>query len=65
MDVRKGKRGGQPDGQGKLRGRKADTQEVQLSKTISWLLRHGAKSEGLYMRPDGCVRVTDLVSSLL
>jgi RNA:NAD 2'-phosphotransferase (TPT1/KptA family) len=35
----------------------------QLSNTISWLLlRHGAKSEGLDMRPDGYVRVTDLVS---
>lgn len=52
-------------GNGKLRGLRTDTKEVQVSKTISWLLRHGAKSEGLDMRPDGYVRVTDLVSSAL
>jgi len=44
-----------------LRGHPKDSPEVRLSKTLSWLLRHGAKSEGLYMRPDGYVRVSDLV----
>ena len=50
---------------GKLRGRKDDPPEVQFSKTLSWLLRHGAQGEGLGMRPDGYVRVRDLVSSLI
>ncbi|ETW79252.1 hypothetical protein HETIRDRAFT_242589, partial [Heterobasidion irregulare TC 32-1] len=34
-----------------------------LSKTLSWLLRHGAQSEKLPMRADGFVRVQDLVSA--
>lgn len=46
-----------------LRGRPRDQEDVRISKTLSWLLRHGAKSEGLNMRPDGYVRVQDLVSS--
>ena len=51
-----------PLGGGKpLRGRPNDSPEVRLSKTLSWILRHGAKSERLYMRPDGYVRVSDLV----
>lgn len=48
---------------GGLRGHPRDSPEVQLSKTVTWLLRHGAKSEGLSMREDGYVRVRDLVSS--
>jgi 2'-phosphotransferase len=51
-------------GKEKLRGLRTDSAEVQVSKTISWLLRHGAKSEGLEMRTDGYVRVTDLVSPI-
>ncbi len=46
----------------KLRGHPRDAEDVRISKTLSWILRHGAKSEGLYMRPDGYVRVQDLVS---
>ena len=53
-----GKGGGKP-----LRGLPKDSPEVRLSKTLSWLLRHGAKSEGLFMRSDGYVRVNDLVCS--
>ena len=54
--------GGGPSGSGKpLRGNPKDSPEVRLSKTLSWILRHGAKSEGLYMRTDGYVRVSDLV----
>ncbi|KAI0299153.1 phosphotransferase KptA/Tpt1 [Russula brevipes] len=41
----------------------ADSPDVRVSKTLSWILRHGAKSEGLYMRPDGYVRVSDLLAS--
>ncbi|KAI9464531.1 KptA family-domain-containing protein [Lactarius psammicola] len=49
--------GGKP-----LRGFSKDSPEVRLSKTLSWILRHGAKSEGLFMRPDGYVRVNDLLA---
>ena len=49
-------RGGKP-----LRGHPKDSPQVRFSKTLTWILRHGAKSEGLYMRPDGYVRVSDLV----
>ncbi|KAI0030061.1 KptA family-domain-containing protein [Vararia minispora EC-137] len=54
-------RGGR--GGGKLRGRTNDSPEVKLSKTLSWLLRHGAQSEGLPMREDGYVRVDDLLAT--
>ncbi|KAH9975823.1 KptA family-domain-containing protein [Lactifluus volemus] len=46
-----------------LRGLPTDSPQVRLSKSISWILRHGAKSEGIYMRPDGYVRITDLLAS--
>ncbi|KAF8625027.1 hypothetical protein AX17_006941 [Amanita inopinata Kibby_2008] len=52
---------GQGQGSGKMRGMNKDTPQVRLSKTISWLLRHGAKGEGLVMREDGYVRVDDLL----
>ncbi|KAH9840037.1 KptA family-domain-containing protein [Rhodofomes roseus] len=32
-----------------------------MSKTLSWVLRHGSQAEGLAMRPDGYVRVDDLL----
>jgi hypothetical protein len=35
--------------------------EVKMSKTLSWILRHGAAFEGLEMREDGFVYVSDLV----
>ncbi|XP_026833981.1 tRNA 2'-phosphotransferase 1 [Drosophila erecta] len=34
--------------------------DTQLSKTLSWLLRHGAKTEGVTIRADGFVSVPDL-----
>lgn len=46
-----------------LRGLEKDPPAVRLSKTISWLLRHGAQHERLSMRPDGYVKVKDLVRS--
>lgn len=64
----KGSKGGRKGGGGgggsgkKLRGLREDSVEVRLSKTVTWILRHGAKSEGIFMRPDGAVRVSDLVS---
>jgi hypothetical protein len=46
----------------KLRGLPKDSVDVRVSKTLSWLLRHGAQSEGFAMRSDGFVRVADIVS---
>ena len=48
----------------RLRGHPKDEEVVRISKTLSWLLRHGANQEGLAMRLDGYVRVEDLVSRL-
>jgi 2'-phosphotransferase len=45
----------------KTRGRREDTPEVRNSKTLSYILRHGAAKEGLKMRTDGFVRVDELV----
>ena len=59
--VKTGVRGG---GSTKLRGRPNDSSDVRMSKTLSWVLRHGSQSEGLAMRPDGYVRVKELVSVL-
>ncbi|TFY64646.1 hypothetical protein EVJ58_g2484 [Rhodofomes roseus] len=36
-----------------------------MSKTLSWVLRHGSQAEGLAMRPDGYVRVDDLVCAAI
>ena len=41
---------------------KADSPEVRISKTLSWILRHASESLELPMRPDGYVRVDELVS---
>ncbi|KAK7046758.1 putative tRNA 2'-phosphotransferase [Favolaschia claudopus] len=58
------KRSGPSTPSAKLRGNPLkDSTDVQLSKTLSWLLRHGAQSERLPMRPDGYVRVTDLLAN--
>ncbi|KAI0676105.1 KptA family-domain-containing protein [Trametes maxima] len=54
-------RGGGRGGSTKLRGLPKDSQEVRISKTLSWILRHGSQSEGLAMRPDGYVRVDELL----
>lgn len=46
------------------RGRPSDDADTRHSKTLSYILRHGASKEGLTLRPDGFVRVSDLVSPL-
>jgi hypothetical protein len=57
-------RGGGP-GSSKKRGNPArDSPDVQMSKTLSYLLRHGAEKEKLAIRDDGFVRVRDLVRTL-
>ncbi|EDV96702.1 GH16409 [Drosophila grimshawi] len=34
---------------------------VQLSKQLSWLLRHGAQKEGLTIQPDGFVSINEIL----
>ncbi|TFK52040.1 hypothetical protein OE88DRAFT_1718715, partial [Heliocybe sulcata] len=46
-----------------MNGHPKDSPEVRLGKTLSWLLRHGAQSEKIEMRPDGYVRVSDILAS--
>ena len=52
---------GRGGGSAKLRGLPTDSPEVRMSKTLTWVLRHGSQAEGLAMRPDGYVRVDELV----
>ncbi|GAO46773.1 phosphotransferase KptA/Tpt1 [Saitoella complicata NRRL Y-17804] len=44
------------------RGRPNDSPEVQLSKSLSYILRHGAAKEGLEMREDGYVILKDILA---
>lgn len=44
------------------RGGGGNSREVQISKAMSWLLRHGAKGEGIKMDANGFINVADLVS---
>ncbi|OAV93954.1 hypothetical protein PTTG_12593 [Puccinia triticina 1-1 BBBD Race 1] len=46
---------------GKTRGRPADPPDVNLSKTLSYILRHGALKEKLEIRADGCIRLDELL----
>ncbi|ORY92572.1 putative tRNA 2'-phosphotransferase [Leucosporidium creatinivorum] len=43
------------------RGRPADDPDTRHSKTLSYILRHGAAKESLVLRPDGFVRVEELM----
>ncbi len=36
--------------------------DVQISKNLSWLLRHGAIKEGLNMRKDGFVKLDEILA---
>ncbi|KZP30500.1 hypothetical protein FIBSPDRAFT_814795 [Athelia psychrophila] len=45
------------------RGSPRNTPETRTSKTMSWILRHGALQEGVPMRGDGFVLVTDLLAN--
>ncbi|KAG1898567.1 KptA family-domain-containing protein [Suillus fuscotomentosus] len=47
----------------KLRGHPRDDPRVRVSKSLSWLLRHGAKNAGLDMRDDGYAKVSDVLSN--
>ncbi|CZT22632.1 related to tRNA 2`-phosphotransferase [Ramularia collo-cygni] len=48
---------------GKSGGRAAPTREVQVSKKLSWLLRHGAEKEGLQLQEGGFISVSDVLSN--
>lgn len=43
-------------------GRGPMPREVQVSKKLSWLLRHGAEKEGLKLGEGGYISVKDVVS---
>ncbi|KAK4702047.1 hypothetical protein P7C70_g4180, partial [Phenoliferia sp. Uapishka_3] len=43
------------------RGRPSDDATTRHSKTLSYILRHGAAKESLVLRPDGFVRVDELM----
>ena len=45
----------------KLRGSPRDDHKTRLSKSLSYVLRHGAEKEGIPIRPDGFVLVDSLV----
>lgn len=38
--------------------------EVEVSKKLSWLLRHGAEQEGLKLGPGGYVNLQDVVGNV-
>ena len=57
-----GKRNDKPNQSTKMRGRDHDSHDIRVSKTLSWLLRHAAASEGLQMRADGYVKVSEIVT---
>ena len=44
--------------------RHRDDESVRISKAMSYLLRHGAKKEGIAMRDDGYVRLPELLQHL-
>jgi RNA:NAD 2'-phosphotransferase (TPT1/KptA family) len=41
------------------------TQHIRISKTLSYLLRHGAEKEGLEIRSDGFMNINTLVNVFL
>ena len=41
-----------------------DSPDVKASKALAYILRHGAEKEGLDMRSDGYLKLTDVVRSL-
>jgi 2'-phosphotransferase len=43
------------------RGGSGGNREVQISKALSWLLRHGAEKEGLKLGSGGFLNLKDVV----
>ncbi|KAF9083399.1 tRNA 2'-phosphotransferase 1 [Mortierella sp. GBA35] len=50
-----------PSNNSRNRGPRGDSPTVRLSKALSWLLRHNAVSQGIVIRPDGYVKITDVL----
>lgn len=50
-----------PTNNNRNRGPRGDSPTVRLSKALSWLLRHNAVSQGIAIRPDGFVKITDVL----
>lgn len=48
---------------GKSGPRAPPTREVQVSKKLSWLLRHGAEKEGLQLQEGGFIGLADVLSN--
>ncbi|CAO3568156.1 unnamed protein product [Mortierella alpina] len=44
------------------RGPRTDSPKVRLSKALSWLLRHNAESQGVTIRPDGYIKIKDVLN---
>ncbi|WVO13661.1 hypothetical protein L204_101282 [Cryptococcus depauperatus] len=42
--------------------RPPETPEVKTSKSLSYILRHGAEKEGLYIRSDGFIKLSDVLA---
>ncbi len=53
---------GRGRGRGGRGGHGGGGRTVQVSKTLSWLLRHGAQEMGLNIRKDGYVTIDDLLN---
>ncbi|KAG0305960.1 hypothetical protein BGZ98_003224 [Dissophora globulifera] len=41
---------------------RSDSPTVRLSKALSWLLRHNAEAQGVAIRPDGYVKIQDVLA---
>jgi len=48
-------------GRGGGAARGPPSREVQVSKKLSWLLRHNAEKEGLKLGPGGYINLKDVV----
>ncbi len=59
MESSRGGRGG--GGRGGGRGGRPQGREVQISKALSYILRHGAVELGLSIRPDGYVPLLEVM----
>lgn len=59
MESSRGGRGG--GGRGGGRGSRPQGREVQISKALSYILRHGAVELGLSIRPDGYVPLLEVM----
>jgi len=64
VEAQNGKKADKPkaNGSARQRGRPGDSAEMRCSKSLSWILRHGAEQEGLVLRPDGYVPLGEVLA---